>query len=38
MDEDFISELRDYTIRQMKDDRNPEVVQKLVAELMQHSN
>ena len=38
MDENFISELRAYTMRQMKNYRNPETIQKLVAELMQLSN
>lgn len=38
MDEDFIKELRDYTVRAMQENRSPEVVQKLVAELIQLTN
>ncbi len=34
MDEEFIKELRDYTIKQMKANKSPDQVAKLVAELM----
>lgn len=34
MDEEFIKELRDYTIKQMKDNKSLDLVAKLVAELM----
>ncbi|CCI81571.1 Protein of unknown function [Lactobacillus hominis DSM 23910 = CRBIP 24.179] len=34
MDEEFLKELRDYTIKQMKANKSPEQIAKLVAELM----
>lgn len=35
MDNDFITELRDYTMKQMKSGASPELISKLVAELME---
>lgn len=35
MDNDFITELRDYTMKQMQSGASPELVAKLVAELME---
>nr|DAJ24876.1 MAG TPA: hypothetical protein [Caudoviricetes sp.] len=35
MDEEFINALRDYTLKQMKEEKSPVLVSKLVAELME---
>ncbi len=35
MDEEFINELRNYTLKQMKEEKSPVLVSKLVAELME---
>lgn len=35
MNSDFITQLRDYTMEQMKSGASPEMVSKLVAELME---
>lgn len=35
MDEEFINALRDYTSKVMKKEQSPELVSKLVAELME---
>ena len=35
MDEEFINELRNYTLKQMKEEKSQVLVSKLVAELME---
>lgn len=35
MDEEFINALRDYTLKQMKEEKSPVLTSKLVAELME---
>lgn len=35
MDEEFINALRDYTLKVIKKEQSPELVSKLVAELME---
>lgn len=35
MDEEFINELRNYTLKQMKEEKSLVLVSKLVAELME---
>ena len=35
MDEEFINELRNYTLKQMKEEQSPALISKLDAELME---